>query len=312
MTQILESTKGWQKLDKCPLCESSNYGILYPEIIDRHYGISGEFIIAKCNNCSLVFLNPLPDDSILVNLYPEDFYAYQDLMPKKSLLKKVLRNVLLVGMDTKDPKFDNPGKILDIGCGSGQFLSKMKDKGWDCYGVEVSSDASEIGNKSADLNIFTGSLVDASFPSNHFEYIRSNHSFEHVYNPNETMSEIYRILKPGGKLFIGVPNIESLNAQIFGEYWWYLGAPVHTFNYSARTLTKMIEKHGLTVENVRCNSNYSGLLGSLQIYLNRTSHKLSTDGFMITNPVLIVVSHYLSKVIDLFRSGDAIEIISSK
>jgi SAM-dependent methyltransferase len=313
MTQTVQtSNKGWQYLDLCPLCGSSNHKTLYEKVKDRHYKINGEFTIEKCNECSLVFLNPMPDDSVLVNLYPEDFYSYQEFIGKSNQIKEFLKKFLLPGTGTKDPIFDTPGKILDIGCGSGQFLSKMRDQGWQTYGVEVSNDAATLGKTSAGLDIFAGSLLEANFPSNNFDYIRSNHSFEHIYNPNETMEEIHRILKPGGKLLIGVPNINSLNADLFKQYWWYLGAPVHTFNYSVKSLTEMLEKHEFLVEKVTFNSDYSGILGSFQIYLNRNSQKTSADGLVIKNTVLIILSQYLSKLVDLFKSGDVIEVTCTK
>jgi SAM-dependent methyltransferase len=312
MVQTTQIAKGWQHFNDCPLCGSSNHGILYEKAKDRHYQIQGEFTIEKCNECSLVFLNPMPDDSILTTFYPEDFYAYQEFTEQPNQIKQFLKKFLVPGVGTNDPKFDKPGKMLDIGCGSGQFLSKMREQGWDTYGVEVSTDAATLGKNSAGLNIFAGSLLEANFPSNHFDYIRSNHSFEHVYNPNETMAEIKRILKPGGKLMIGVPNINSLNANSYKQYWWYLGAPVHTYNYSVKSLTRMMEKYDLTVENVGYNSHYMGILGSLQIYLNRNTTKASTEGSAIANPILIVLSQYFSKIVDLFKAGDAIEITCTK
>jgi SAM-dependent methyltransferase len=311
MTTSLKG-KGWTQVEECHLCGSKDLINLHTNAIDRHYRIAGDYTISKCSSCTLVFLNPMPDDSILVHLYPEDFYAYQDFEQKPSWLKQLILKILLPSFETRDPTFSKPGKVLDIGCGSGEFLAKMRDLGWETNGVEVSSAAAKLGNERFGLDIFTGSLLESSFPDNYFDYIRSNHSLEHIYNPNQTIAEIHRILKPGGKVHIGVPNINSFNAKMFGEYWWYLGAPVHTFNYSVKTLTEMLKKHGFTSDNIFYNSNRAGIIGSIQIYLNRNSGDISTNGWLLSNKILIFLGDYIAKIFDFFGGGDSIEITFSK
>ena len=103
--------------------------------------------------------------------------------------------------------------MLDIGCGNGWFIYMMRDKGWDVKGVEPSKAGAEAGRRIANLDIHHGDLLSGNYPSEYFDYIRSNHSFEHIPNPNEVLQEIHRILKPNGKAFIGVPNINSLNGN---------------------------------------------------------------------------------------------------
>jgi SAM-dependent methyltransferase len=304
--------KGWTQVEKCYLCESKDIANLYTNAVDRHYRIAGNYTLSKCNGCTLVFLNPMPDDSVLVDLYPDDFYAYQDFEQKPSWLKQIMIKVLLPSLETRDPKFSQPGKVLDIGCGSGEFLAKMRDLGWETNGVEVSSAAARLGNERFGLDIFNGSLLESSFPDNYFDYIRSNHSLEHIYNPNQTISEIHRILRPGGKVHVGVPNINSFNAKIFGEYWWYLGAPVHTFNYSVKTLTEIMEKHDFAADRIHYNSNRAGIIGSIQIYLNRSSGEISTNGWVINNKIFVFVCDYIAKIFDFVGWGDAIEITFSK
>jgi hypothetical protein len=119
-------------------------------------------------------------------------------------------------------------------------------------------------------------------------------------------------LKPDGKVLIGVPNVESLNARIFGQYWWYLGAPVHTFTYSSKTLSALLTKHGFAVEKLTYNSNFAGILGSFQIWLNHWNGRKSDEGIPINNPVLRLLCHWAARFIDLWRLGDAIEITAVK
>lgn len=254
----------------------------------------------------------MPDDSVLAELYPKNYYSYQDFFDQRSPLRQQLTRLLLPGLGTKDPRFDKPGSMLDLGCGSGQFMYKMRELGWKTQGVEISRDAAELGRKVANLDIFAGTLIEASLPGNSFNYVRSNHSFEHIYNPHDTLNEIYRILTPGGKLLVGVPNIDSLNARLFKKYWWYLGVPVHTFSYSPQTLSQMLESHGFVIDKIAFNSDYSGILGSIQIYLNRNTNKPSTEGVFFNSRLFRTISHLLANGVDLFRQGDAIEITAHK
>jgi SAM-dependent methyltransferase len=298
-------------LYKCSLCGSEALEQAYITH-DRHYGIEGTFTLSKCTSCGLVFVNPMPTEDYLTSLYPPTYYSYQDFYEKDlSTIGKIYKKYL-VNIGTRDPHFKTPGKILDIGCGSGQFLYKMKKKGWIVSGVEVSESAAKLGNELEQLNIYNGNLLQAKFPGASFDYIRSNHSFEHITNPEEVLQEIHRILKPGGKLLIGVPNIVSFNARLFKKYWWYLGAPVHTYNYSVSTLSRMLEKHGFKVERVTHTGDYSGILGSFQIYLNKNSKRKSGEGFFINSRIFRIIAHWIAKVLNRLGSGDAIEIICTR
>lgn len=298
-------------LESCILCGEKNIKNIY-KTHDRHYGIKGEFDIATCANCGLFFLNPMPSEHYLTSLYPKTYYSYQDFYEKKHSFIKNLYKKYVINIRTLDPHFDVPGKVLDIGCGSGKFLYLMKQQNWQVYGVEVNENAAKLGNELEQLNIHPGDLLTSNYASDFFDYIRSNHSFEHITNPEEVLDEIHRILKKDGKLLIGVPNIESFNGRLYKKYWWYLGAPVHPFNYSVSTLSKMLEKHGFSVDKVSYNGDFTGVLGSFQIFMNRNNHKKSEEGFFINNIFLRTIAHQWAKILNLFRAGDAIEIICSK
>jgi SAM-dependent methyltransferase len=297
------------QLKNCPLCEGSDQDELYLAS-DRHYGIPGVYRIVRCAGCSLIFLNPMYSDQELSRLYPCDYYAYQDQF-KRTPWKEMVKRALRYRLGTQDPKFPVAGRMLDLGCGSGWFMSAMQERGWEAHGVEISDAGAELG-RTAGLNIFSGTLAQANFLPEWFDYVRSNHSFEHISCPGETLDEIHRILKPDGKVLIGVPNVASLNARIFGRYWWYLGAPVHTFTYSVTTLSQLLKKHGFCIERITYNSDFSGILGSFQIWLNRRNGKKSTEGWAINALWLRLTCHWTARLIDLIRCGDAIEITAVK
>lgn len=147
--------------------------------------------------------------------------------------------------------------------------------------MELSLQAAEQG-RAHQLDTFCGTLQEAHLPDATFDYVRLNHVFEHLLDPNETLREIRRILRPKGKLFIGLPNRASLAARVFREHWYQLAAPVHVFHWSPLTLTQMLEKHGFQVERIQFNSDYTGLTGGLQIYRKR---HLPQDGRYDVGPI---------------------------
>jgi len=303
----------WERLPGCPLCGDTRSRSTITAS-DRHYGNPGIFTFVECACCGVYFLNPMPTMAYLSTAYPTDYYAYNFAAPdsSKRFMKKVkrcLRILLYFHLETKDPKFLQPGRLLDVGCGNGFFLKPMKEKGWEVHGVEPDNVAAERGRREG-LDIITGFIDQAHYPSEYFDYVRSNHTFEHVRNPREHLKEIRRIIKPTGYLFIGLPNIRSLAARIFGRYWWYLCPPVHPFGYCPETLGQLLASEGFRVERVSYNSRFAGIFGSLQSYVNRNNGRLAEDGFMVRNPVLMLIGHWVARATDLLKVGDCIEIIA--
>jgi SAM-dependent methyltransferase len=301
---------GWTMLNRCPICSSAKIAPLY-NARDPHYGNKGTFTTSRCGSCSVVFLNPVPADELLAGLYPNTYYAYQSFADKTAFLRRLFRILLMIQKGTKEPRFEKPGRMLDLGCGSGEFVAQAQRRGWDAYGVDISEAAAEIGRK-AGLSIIGGTLESAHFPDQHFNYVRSNHSFEHIPHPHETLDEIYRILKPGGTLLIGVPNIDSWTARKFREHWWFLCSPVHPFLYSPSTLSSLLEKHSFKVERVNFNSDYAGILGSMHICRHSNEPDWCMKSKFTRNYVAIVVAQRIAKILDFQKKGDMMEITARK
>jgi SAM-dependent methyltransferase len=278
---------------------------------DRHYGIPGQFDVVACTSCGLLHLDPMPTDKELAGYYSSGYYSFKPVQ-QANWKTTVSRLFWREPIPTHDPPFGQPGEFLDVGCGSGAYLQKMLACGWPVRGVEPGSEGAKNGAE-AGLDIFNGTLLEAQYPDNSFDYIRSNHSFEHMTNPVETLAEMFRVMRPGGKGFIGVPNVDSLPYRVFGRYWWFFGAPLHTYGYSPTTLSTLLRSAGFSVDHVYYNSNYASVCGSLQIFINRkqTSGPASS-GRILRNYFLRLVGTLLARLLDLLHQGDAIEVIFSK
>ncbi|MEO7987588.1 MAG: class I SAM-dependent methyltransferase, partial [Gemmatimonadales bacterium] len=240
-------------------------------------------------------------------MYPaESYYAFR-LAPERPLRAR-LRRFLGVAPGTREPRFEAPGTVLDFGCGAGDFLIKMRTAGWSCAGVEVSDAAVEVA-RAQGLRV-EKSL--AAYPAASFDYVRSNHSLEHLSDPRAALVEMFRVLKPGGTLFIGVPTNDGQNARLFGEHWWYLGAPVHPVTFSTRGLLTLMRDVGFEPVRVSTNSDFGSVAGSLQIYLNRHSSRRSSEGAIFAVKPLLLLGHWIARLQDAFGVGDKLEIVARK
>ncbi len=103
-------------------------------------------------------------------------------------------------------KIDN---FLDIGCGEGYSLIEAKSRGWNVYGLDITDHRMETA-KASSIKFINADLINSNLPSDFFDIIYLDSVLEHVYNPSDYLSEIKRILKKGGILYLGVPNEDSL------------------------------------------------------------------------------------------------------
>jgi SAM-dependent methyltransferase len=291
---------------RCPVCHSPRESGRF-QARDPHYGNSGRWWLRRCADCGSFCLDPMPSDADLLRMYPaETYYAYR--IATGQPLRARLRRLLGVSLGTREPAFPAPGSVLDFGCGAGAFLLAMKAAGWTCAGVEVNDTALEVA-RSNGLRV---EKTLGAYSSSSFDYIRANHSLEHVSNPREVLEDMYRILKPGGTLFLGVPTNESQNARFFGRHWWYLGTPVHPVTFSTRGLVALVRDMGFEPTRISTNSDYGGTAGSLQIFLNRNSARRSTEGLIFAIKPLLLLGHWVAKLQDALGVGDKLEIIARK
>jgi len=142
------------------------------------------------------------------------------------------------------------GRILDVGCGSGRNVRLYQAIGWDVYGVEPSPAASAHA-RSQGLKVVTGTLLEARFEPSFFDAITMYQVLEHMPNPRDVLHECHRILKPGGKLVVSVPNIECYDSSVFGAGWIPLEVPLHLYHFSMSTLGRLLTECGFHLERIK-------------------------------------------------------------
>jgi SAM-dependent methyltransferase len=135
---------------------------------------------------------------------------------------------------------DRPDNLLiDVGCGRGDFLARMKSMGWNVLGVEPDPVSAAIA-RSRSIPVFNGSLEKAGLADGIADEVCLNHVLEHVHAPLALLCECYRILRPGGRLVLYLPNINGLGHRFFGRHWAGLDPPRHLFHFSPGSISLLL------------------------------------------------------------------------
>ena len=226
----------------CPLCEQSDYTVLYEDLSDHLTGIDGQFRLVVCKGCQLVYQNPQLDAAEIQQYYQEDYVSYfRGTKNNLSLLQWFLLNYGLRKRAQPLLQDNKQGRLLDVGCATGHFLYYMQQhSAWQVYGLEPNAEAARFAQEQFQLDVHVGYLEDKVFPDNYFDAVSLWDVFEHLSDPSHALEEIRRILKPNGLLVLRVPLIHSLDARLFGRYWIGLDQPRHYLLFSHKTLQQML------------------------------------------------------------------------
>ncbi len=244
--------KGLENIN-CPVC-NYNDSMPYLETFDRFENPRKKsYQIVKCRNCDFIYLNPRPDAQHIGNYYAVDgydpFLSEEQQPGLRDRIYFLLRTFNLAFKYRKIKKQKNkPGRILDIGCATGEFLDKFQNKGWHCTGVEVALQAREITTR-RNIQVFP-SIHDIPGETEKFDLITMWHVLEHVHDLQNTVAKIDSLLDDDGLLVIAVPNIESHDAQEYKQNWIALDTPRHLYHFSNKSMAKLFGAYHLKIIDV--------------------------------------------------------------
>ncbi|MFQ5847665.1 MAG: class I SAM-dependent methyltransferase [Candidatus Methylomirabilales bacterium] len=208
--------------------------------------------VVRCEQCTLVYVDPLPGQRRLEEHYDESYY-HEWISTQKEEREILWRNRLPEVLRHK-----KTGRLLDIGCGEGTFIKLAKEAGFEVFGTELSRYAGRRARELYEVPVFVGNVIEAGFPAEYFDVVTLYHVIEHVDDPRRYLSEAYRILKTDGLLIVACPNVESYVFNL--AYRCFKRRPVHLFSqhdkeihlyhFSSRTLSMLLERVGFTVISV--------------------------------------------------------------
>ena len=231
-----QPTEERQAVKSCHVCKSPRLYYLF--------SVSGNRVV-RCNDCGLVFLNPQPSDRELARIYSEDYFLGSETTAsrqsvsemKQSTAKMYLSQVRRYSGMTK-------GRLLEVGCGDGDFLVIAEAEGWQVTGVEYSSAACKRAQTRLHQGeVLCGELPQANLAADQYDVCVLSDVIEHVRNPLDFMREVYRVLKPAGTVLIATPSIDSWSARLMKQKWMEFKAE-HLSYFDRQTLQTALVRAG--------------------------------------------------------------------
>ena len=261
----------------CDYCGSRDADVLLRGR-DRAHGMPGEFNVVACRRCGLARTSPRPAVESLAAAYPEEYPEHQvdgrEARAPQGLLRWALVNRRGYPLGRRSPAavrwlmaplaaaalsgrrtfgylpYTGEGRLLDFGCGVGGYVATMAAAGWKSEGIDMSAEAVRRGRE-AGLTLHLGTLPGADLAPQLYEVVTMWQALEHVPSPKATLEAVRRLLRPGGRLLVVCPRLDSLDARWFGAAWFALELPRHLTHFTAATLRRHVEAAGFAVETLR-------------------------------------------------------------
>jgi SAM-dependent methyltransferase len=276
----------------CPLCGARRDEPVL--MVPTEHGMCR---LARCGSCSMVYLNPRPSDDTLGHLYPADYHVYQSAPDRSregpwTRTQRYLRGLALshyhgyptglaggmqralapVGKVLLDWQGDSmthlpwvgEGRLLDYGCGSGWYAARMRDLGWHVTAMDFNADSLRLVSQRYRIPTLVGSLPHMRTAPGSFDVVTMGAVLEHLADPHRVIDSVGRVLAPGGLLVITVPCISSWGFRTFGPHWYGLDLPRHLLHFTPPTLRRLLESHGLEVQECHMVARGSWLRQTLK------------------------------------------------
>lgn len=280
----------------CPICGNGPDKLVGKRGGGSHReGLGVECEIWRCSTCDLRFPDPMPFPEGGLgqhyNIDADDYFKEHDVDDRMSGARDMVGNAERI-LGTK-------GRLLDVGIGRGELLTAAAEAGWYCEGIEPSATFAEYVSKKTGTKIWQQSIEDTNLDPSSFDVVILAAVLEHLYDPDVVLSKISDVLRPGGLLYIDVPNEAGLYFKIGNAYQTLLGrdwcvnlaptfSPFHVFGFSPKSLRKILHKHGLKPKEWRVYGgtsvlpNRGGMVGSLEHFVSKAVTTLSNVGEMGT------------------------------
>ena len=263
----------------CPICNATNHNILYQNQPDITFNsTSGVWNMYLCTQCHATFLNPRPTRESIHKAY-QSYYTHIERHDWIKRFPPIAQNLLiqlkngfyasrygyylkpssLIGawliplIPWLEYRFEldirqigrppKNGRLLDVGCGNGDYLGTMQQLGWQVLGIEPDPKAAAFGQTKG-LEIQVGTLETIQLEPESFDVITLSHVIEHVHDPIQTLHKVLRLLKPGGRVWIATPNLDSFGHKKYRNAWRGLEIPRHLVMFSTRHLQQCLVEVG--------------------------------------------------------------------
>ena len=220
----------------------------------KDHSVSGEvFNLVENKEDGFLETTPQPNSEKLSEYYKsEDYISHTD--SKRNVFEKVYHIVRTISLKKKLSlinSFSSEEKsLLDIGCGTGDFLKIAQQNSWKVSGIEPNQEARKIANSKTNSSVFDTSKL-SELKDNSFDVITLWHVLEHLPDLEKQIIEFKRLLKVKGRLIIAVPNYKSYDAKHYKQFWAGYDVPRHLWHFNQESISKLVTKKALEVIEVK-------------------------------------------------------------
>jgi SAM-dependent methyltransferase len=268
------------KSPSCLLCGSEAFDVI--EMFPDPKEHVAAYYVCRCGLCRFLYTYPQPSREIIGQYYEQDYsswhlttkrgaffdsswqqwtychhFGYRNFCNHISVLKRAVASVMSYfhSQIVTVPRGDNLGKLLDVGCGSGQFLALMTHLGWDVLGVEPDSSACRMAAERWGIVPINGWIEDVA--ERDFDLVSMIGVIEHLYDPVDTLRKIRGLLKPGGKVFVTTHDISGPGPRLFGKHWVGWEVPQHLYFFDQNSMMAALNKAGF--KRVKFNRHFRSI-----------------------------------------------------
>lgn len=238
-----------EALHTCPICGSAT---LAPSLSVADRSVSREtFQLSDCGTCGFRFTNPRPSQSEIGRYYQSgDYISHTNAATsRQDRIYQLARKWALGSKHRLIRRYQPNGRVLDVGCGTGEFLAHLKSRGYLVHGVEPSIAAREQAIANHALEVVPNLELVAH--QERFKVVTLWHVLEHLPDPHTTLKNLFALLADRGLLVIAVPDRESWDAQHYGADWAAWDVPRHLSHFRQTDIKRLLREHGFELVGVR-------------------------------------------------------------
>lgn len=317
MNEVSRQADKWREVP-CDWCGSmqAEFVMQGPDLL---HDMPGMFTLVRCSKCGLIRQNPQMKWDYLQSYYPDNYAAFEPIIDTEpSSLKRFDRRYGMWKRLSAIESFMPEGNLLDVGAGTGIFLAEAHRSGhWQVMGLEPNEEAADYIMDQLSVPVLKTRFDQAELTEASMDVLTMWNVLEHFDHPIAELKRAHSILKPGGLLVCSIPNLDSLEAKLFGSTWLGWDLPRHLYQFPLDLLEQILREIGFDTISMRCIATAHAAFGLTLLYTLKAQGQAETLlGKLVLKtyqswPVRLALAPFF-KILDIFKLSSLIAVFALK